>query len=53
MLHYAVAIFFIAIITAVLAFGGLAAGATVMAKVLFVVFLVGAAISFLVERPSA
>jgi uncharacterized membrane protein YtjA (UPF0391 family) len=47
MLHYAVVFFVIAIIAAILGFGGIATGAIGIAKVLFVVFLVMAAVSFL------
>jgi uncharacterized membrane protein YtjA (UPF0391 family) len=50
MLHYAVVFFVIAIIAAVLGFGGIAAGAAGIAKILFVVFLIGAIITFLVGR---
>lgn len=38
MLHYAVVFFVIALIAAVLGFGGIAVGAVVIAKILFVVF---------------
>jgi len=37
----------------VLGFGGIAAGAAGIAKILFVVFLVGAVITFLVGRSRA
>ena len=47
MLHYAVVFFVIALIAAVFGFGGIAAGAVGIAKVLFIVFLVMAVISFL------
>lgn len=47
MLHYAVVFFVIALIAAVLGFGGIAAGAAGIAKILFGVFLVMAIISFL------
>ena len=50
MLHYAAVFFVIAIIAAVLGFGGIAAGAAGIAKSLFVVFLIGAIITFLVGR---
>jgi uncharacterized membrane protein YtjA (UPF0391 family) len=46
MLHYAVVFFIIALIAAVFGFGGIAAGAVGIAKVLFFVFLVLAALSF-------
>ena len=47
MLHYAVVFFIIALIAAVFGFGGIAAGAVGIAKILFFVFLVLAALSFL------
>ena len=47
MLHYAVVFFIIALIAAVFGFGGIAAGAVGIAKVLFFVFLILAAVSFL------
>jgi uncharacterized membrane protein YtjA (UPF0391 family) len=47
MLHYAVVFLVIALIAAVLGFGGIAAGAAGIAKILFGVFLVMAIISFL------
>ena len=40
MLHYAVVFFLIAIVAAVLGFGGIAFGAAEIAKILFFVFLV-------------
>ena len=40
MLHYAVVFFVIALIAALFGFGGIAAGAVEIAKILFVVFLV-------------
>jgi len=46
MLHYAVLFFVIALIAAVVGFGGIAAGAVGIAKVLFFVFLAMAAVSF-------
>lgn len=49
MLHYAVVFFVIALIAAVFGFGGIAAGAVGIAKVLFFVFLVLAAITFIVN----
>ena len=49
MLHYAVVFFVIALIAAVLGFGGIAAGAAEIAKVLFVVFLVMAIASFVIN----
>jgi uncharacterized membrane protein YtjA (UPF0391 family) len=50
MLHYTVVFFVIAIIAAVFGFGGIAAGATEIAKILFFVFLAITIISFLVGK---
>lgn len=47
MLHYAVVFFVIALIAAVLGFGGIAASAAGIAKILFFVFLIMAAATFL------
>ncbi len=47
MLHYAVVFFVIALIAALFGFGGIAAGAMGIGKVLFVVFAVLAIASFL------
>ena len=47
MLHYAVVFFVIAIIAAVLGFGVIAGTAAMIAKVLFLVFLILAVLSFL------
>jgi uncharacterized membrane protein YtjA (UPF0391 family) len=47
MLHYAVVFFIIALIAAVFGFGGIAAGAVGIAKVLFFVFIVLAALTFI------
>lgn len=49
MLHYAVVFFVIALIAAVFGFGGIAAGAVGIAKLLFFVFIVLAAVSFVVN----
>lgn len=46
MLHYAVVFLVIALIAALFGFGGIAAGAVGIAKLLFVVFLVLAVVSF-------
>ena len=46
MLHYAVVFLVIALIAAVFGFGGIAAGAVEIAKILFYVFLVVAAVTF-------
>jgi len=48
MLHYAVVFFVIALIAAVLGFGGIAASAAGIAQLLFVVFLVLALVSIVV-----
>ncbi|MES2579017.1 MAG: DUF1328 domain-containing protein [Pseudomonadota bacterium] len=50
MLHYTVVFFIIAIIAAVFGFGGIAAGATEIAKILFFVFLIVTVISFIIGR---
>lgn len=47
MLHYAVVFLVIALIAALFGFGGIAAGAVGIAKILFFVFLVLALVSFL------
>ena len=47
MLHYAIVFFIIAIIAAVLGFGVIAGTAAMIAKVLFIVFLILAILSFL------
>ena len=47
LLHYAVVFLVIALIAAVFGFGGIAAGAVGIAKILFFVFIVLAVISFL------
>jgi uncharacterized membrane protein YtjA (UPF0391 family) len=47
MLHYAIVFFIIALIAAVFGFGGIAAGAVGIAKVLFFIFLILAAVSFI------
>lgn len=49
MLHYAVVFFVIALIAAVFGFGGIAAGAVEIAKILFFVFLVIAVITFVMS----
>ncbi len=46
MLHYAVIFFVIALIAALFGFGGIAAGAVGIAKILFFVFIVLAVASF-------
>lgn len=47
MLHYAVVFFVIALIAALFGFGGIAASAVGIGKILFVVFAVLALLSFL------
>lgn len=47
MLHYAVVFFVIALIAALFGFGGIAAGAVSIGKILFTVFAVLAIVSFL------
>ena len=47
MLHFAVVFFVIALVAALFGFGGIAAGAVGIAKVLFFVFLVLAVVTFL------
>ena len=47
MLHYAIVFFAIALIAALFGFGGIAAGAVGIAKILFYVFIVLAVASFL------
>jgi uncharacterized membrane protein YtjA (UPF0391 family) len=47
MLHYALVFLIVALIAALFGFGGIAAGAVGMAKILFFVFLIMAVIAFL------
>ena len=49
MLHYAVVFFVIALVAALFGFGGIAAGAVGIAKLLFFVFVVLAVASLLVS----
>src|SRR5262245_18648379 len=46
MLYYAVVFFVVALIAAVFGFTGIAAGAASIAKILFVLFLIGAVVTF-------
>ena len=46
MLHYAVVFLVIALVAALFGFGGIAAGAVGIAKILFVVFLIMALVTF-------
>jgi uncharacterized membrane protein YtjA (UPF0391 family) len=48
MLHYAIVFFVIALIAALFGFGGIAAGAVEIGKLLFFVFLIIAAVTFVV-----
>lgn len=52
MLHYAAVFLIIALIAAVFGFGGIAVGAASIAKILFVVFLIGAIVTFLMNGRS-
>lgn len=49
MLHYAVVFFVIALISAVLGFGGLAAGAAGIGKLLFAIFIVMAIVTIVAD----
>jgi len=49
MLHYAVVFFVIALVSAVLGFGGLAAGAASIGKLLFVIFIVMAIVTIVAD----
>lgn len=49
MLHYAVVFFVIAIVAALFGFTGVAAGAVEIAKILFFIFIVLAAITLIVH----
>lgn len=53
MLYYAAVFFVIALVSAVLGFGGIAAGAASIAKVLFLVFVVLGAVSLIFGRKTA
>ncbi len=46
MLHYAVVFFVVALVAAVFGFGGIAAGAVEIAKVLFFIFAIMAVVTF-------
>jgi len=50
MLHWAAVFFIIALIAAIFGFGGLAASAVGIAKILFAVFLILAVVSLLLGR---
>lgn len=49
MLHYAVVFFVIALIAALFGFGGIAAGAVEIGKILFFIFLVLAVVTFVMN----
>ena len=49
MLHYSIVFFIIALIAAVFGFGGIAAGAVEIAKILFFIFTMMAVVSFVVS----
>jgi uncharacterized membrane protein YtjA (UPF0391 family) len=53
MLRLVVFLLIVAIVAAIFGFGGFVAGAVAAAKVLFITFLVGALIAFLVGRRTA
>jgi uncharacterized membrane protein YtjA (UPF0391 family) len=53
MLRLAVLLLVIAIVAAVFGFGGFVSGAIAAAKLLFVIFLIGAVIAFLLGRRTA
>jgi uncharacterized membrane protein YtjA (UPF0391 family) len=48
-LHYAVVFFVIALVAAVFGFGGIAAGAVEIAKIIFFVFIAIAAVTFVMS----
>jgi uncharacterized membrane protein YtjA (UPF0391 family) len=50
MLHYAIVFFVLALVAAVFGFGGIAAGAATIGKILFVGFLVLAVLSMVTGR---
>ena len=50
MLRWSMSFFILALVAAVFGFGGIAAGATQIAQILFVVFLVLFVVSFLMGR---
>jgi uncharacterized membrane protein YtjA (UPF0391 family) len=49
MLHYAIVFLVIALIAALFGFGGIAAGAVEIAKILFFVFIVMAVVAFVIS----
>ena len=50
MLHYAVVFMVIALVAALFGFGGIAAGAVEIAKILFFVFVVMAVVAFIIGQ---
>jgi uncharacterized membrane protein YtjA (UPF0391 family) len=48
MFHYAIVFFVIALIAALFGFGGIAAGAVEIAKILFFVFVIMAVVAFVI-----
>ena len=49
MLNYAIVFFIIALVAAVFGFGGIAAGAVEIAKILFFVFIILALVTFVIN----
>ena len=49
MLHYAIVFLVIALVAALFGFGGIAAGAVEIAKILFFVFIVMAVVAFIIS----
>ena len=49
MLHYAIVFLVIALIAALFGFGGIAAGAVEIARILFFVFLIMAVVAFIIS----
>jgi uncharacterized membrane protein YtjA (UPF0391 family) len=49
MLHYAVVFLVVALVAALFGFGGIAAGAVEIAKILFFVFVIMAVVTFVVS----
>ena len=48
MIHYAIVFFVIALVAALFGFGGIAAGAVEIAKILFFVFVIMAVVTFVI-----
>jgi uncharacterized membrane protein YtjA (UPF0391 family) len=49
MLHYAVVFLVVALVAALFGFGGIAAGAVEIAKILFFVFVIMAVVTFIIS----